>query len=90
MFSYDLFLVRGGEEWVADSGATFHVTRNLFGMVNCTPSPPGKSSSVVGDMRSLKVGYFGHIPTVMHSSRCDVPVRLVDTVFASTCFRFTQ
>ena len=43
---------------MADSGATFDVTWNPLGMVECTPTPPSKSSSVVGGMRSLKVECF--------------------------------
>ena len=34
----------GREQWIADSGATFHVTDNPAGMVGCNPPPPGRST----------------------------------------------
>ena len=46
------------EVWVADTGSTLHVTGNPFRMVECRPHPPDKSSLVVSDMRSLKIGLF--------------------------------
>ena len=75
--------VRGDkrEEWVADSGATFHVTGNPLGMVECFPPSPDRSSLVVGDMRSLKVECFGSIPMVMHSQQGDVEVKLLDVAY---------
>ena len=51
--SDDLFWVRGREECVVDSRATFHVTGNPFGMVDCYPPPTGKSSLVVTEGRVL-------------------------------------
>ena len=48
----------GREQWVADSGATFHITGNPAGMVGCNPPPPGRCTLLVGDMRSLRVLCF--------------------------------
>ena len=49
--------------------------------MGCYPPPPDKTSLVVGDMRSLNVEYFGHIPIVMHSPQCEVQVRLLDVAY---------
>ena len=54
-----IFGGNGREQWIPDSGATFHVTGNPAGMVGCNPPPPGRSALVVGDMRSLQVLCFG-------------------------------
>ena len=42
-----IFGVNGKAQWVADSGATFHVTSNLVGVVECDPPPPGGSTLVM-------------------------------------------
>ena len=54
-----IFGGNGREQWVADSGATFHVTGNPVGMVECNPPPLGRRSLVIGDMRSLKIDALG-------------------------------
>ena len=59
----------------------FMLTGNPLGMVECTPPPPGKSSLVIGDMRSLKVQCFVKISLVIHSPRCDVQVGLLDVAY---------
>ena len=71
----------GREEWVADSGATFHVTGNPVGMVECNPPPLGRRSLVIGDMRSLKIEYFGNLPMVMHSQQGDVQIKLLNVAY---------
>ena len=43
----DFFLGNGREEWIADSGATFHVTGNPSGLIECTPPSLGGRSLVV-------------------------------------------
>ena len=71
----------GGDRdmWVADSGSTFQVTGNPFGMVECRlPPPPEKSSLVVGDMRSLKIGFFGELALAMHCAKGDVKRMLMN------------
>ena len=61
----------GKEQWIADSGATFHVTGNPAGMVGCNPPLPGRSTLVVGDMRSLQVLCLGILPLKMHCKQGD-------------------
>ena len=84
----------GREQWVADSGATFHVTDNPVGMVECNPPPPDRSTLVVSDMRSLRVQCFGKLPMTMHSKHGDVQVKLLDVAYVpgvrSTCSRSMQ
>ncbi|CAN0297573.1 unnamed protein product, partial [Scytosiphon promiscuus] len=71
----------GQEEWVADSGATYHVTGNPSGMVECVPPPVGRSSLVIGDRRSLQIECFGKLSLVMHSAKGDVHVKLVNLAY---------
>ena len=68
----------GRKQWVADSGATFHVTGNPVGMVGCNPPPPGMSTLVVDDMTLLRVLCFGKIPMIMHCKQGDVQVKLLN------------
>ena len=76
-----VFLGGMGEQWVADSGATFHVTGNPVGMVECKPPPPDRSTLVVSDMRSLRVQCFGKLPMITHSKHDDVQVKLLDLAY---------
>ena len=69
--------------WVVDSGATFHVTGNPIGMVECRPRPPGKTCLVVGDKRSLTVGFVGEFRKAMHCVRGDAQVRLFNVAYVS-------
>ena len=76
-----IFGGNGREQWVADSGATFHVTGNPVGMVECKPPPPDRSTLVVSDMKSLRVQCFGKLPLIMHSKHGDVQVKLLDVAY---------
>ena len=49
-----IFGGNGREQWIAESGVTFHVTGNPVGMLGCNPPPPGRSTLILGDMRSLR------------------------------------
>ena len=73
----------GREQWIADSGATFHVTGNPAGMVGCKSLSPGRSTLVVGDMRSLQVLCSGKIPMIMHCKQGDVQIKLLDVAHVS-------
>ena len=44
-------------------------------------TPPGKSSLVVGDMRSLEVDCFGGIQLVVHCAQGDVQIRVLDVAY---------
>ena len=77
----DFFGGNGREEWIADSGATFHVTGIPSGLVECKPPPPDKSTLVVSDMRSLRVQCFGKLPMIMHSKHGDVQVKLLNVAY---------
>ena len=51
-------------------------------MVECNLPPPGRTSSVVGDMRPLRVHCFGKIPMTTHSKQVDVQIKLLDVACA--------
>ena len=73
----------GREEWVADSGATSHLTGDPSGMNGSEPPPVGRSSLVVGDMRPLRIESFGKLPLAMHCAKGDVHVELLDMAYAA-------
>ena len=77
----DFFGATGREEWIADSGATFHVTGNPSGLVECAPPSLDRWSLVVGDMRSLKIQCFGSSLMVMHSQQGNVQVKLLNVAY---------
>lgn len=58
-------------------------------MVDYTPLLATVKSSVVGDMRSPTIAYFGKIPMMVQSSRCDARVKLLD-VASVPGVRFNQ
>ena len=64
----DVFEAGVREEYVADSGATFHVTGDPSGMVECAAPPADRRSLEVSDMRPLMIECFGKLPLAMHCS----------------------
>ena len=77
----DVFGDTGREEWIADSGATFHVTGNPSGLIERTSPSLGRSSLVVSDLRSLKIECFGSLPMVMHNQQGDVQIKLLNVAY---------
>ena len=55
------FEAEGREERSTDSVATFHVTSDPSGMVECEPPPVHRRSLVVSEMRPLRIECFGKL-----------------------------
>ncbi|CAN0441657.1 unnamed protein product, partial [Laminaria digitata] len=67
--------------WVADSGATYHVTGDPTFMFECKPPPVGKGTLLVGDMGSMRVECFGKLSMVMNSAGGDLDVVLMNVAY---------
>ena len=71
----------GGDEWVADSGASYHVTGDPTGMFDCKPPPVGKERLVIGDMTMMGVECFGKLSLLMHFQGGDTHARLTNVAY---------
>ncbi|CAN0439319.1 unnamed protein product, partial [Laminaria digitata] len=80
-FKSDGFGLSESDLWVADSGATYHVTGDPTFMFECKPPPVGKGTLLVGDMRSMRVECFGKLSMVMHSAGGDLDVVLMNVAY---------
>ena len=69
------------DEWVADSGATYHVTGDPTGMFDCKPPPLGKERLVIGDTTMMGVERFGKLSLLMHCQGGDTHVRLTNVAY---------
>ena len=69
----------GRDEWIADSGASYHVTGDPTGMFDCKPSPVGKERLVIGDMTMMGVECCGKLSLLMHCQACTTDERGIRT-----------
>ena len=71
----------GRDEWVADSGASYHVTGDPTGMFDCKPPPVGKERLVIGNMTMMGVECFGKLSLLMYCQGSDTHVRLTNVAY---------
>ena len=71
----------GGDEWVADSGASYHVMGDPTGVFDCKPPLVGKERLVIGDMTMMGVQCFGNLSLLMHGQGGDTHVRLTNLAY---------
>ena len=71
----------GRDEWVADSGASYHVTGDPTGMFDCKPPRVGKERLVIGDMTMIGVDCFGTLSLLMHCQSGDTHARLTNVAY---------
>ena len=62
------------DKWVADSGASYHVTGDPTETFVCKPSPEGKERLVIGDMTMMYV-------ECLASCRCRCTARVVTSMY---------
>ncbi|CAN0404827.1 unnamed protein product, partial [Scytosiphon promiscuus] len=67
--------IEQGEEWVADSGCTYHTTGDPRLMYNMQCVPPEESRIAPGDGRVLNVVGKGSLNLIMHA-QTEFPVTL--------------
>ena len=55
--------------WIADSGASCHMTHDGTRMHNARPPPPGRETIMIGDRRRIKLEYVGNMDVIFHGKR---------------------
>ena len=78
------FVVQSGSNdddvWIADSGASCHMTHDRTRMYNARPPPPGRETITIGDRRRIKVEYIGNIDVIFHG-KSDQRITLIDVAY---------
>ena len=73
----------GGSEddvWIADSGASCHMTHDRTRIFNVRPPPPGRETITIGDRRKTKVEYIGNMDVIFHV-KTDQRITLIDVAY---------
>ena len=65
------------EIWIADSGASCHMTYDRTRMYDARPPPPGRETITIGDRRRIKVEYIGSMDVIFHG-KSDQRITLID------------
>ena len=66
--------------WIADSGASCHMTHDRTRIYNAGPPPPGCETITIGDRRSIKVEYIGNMGVIFHG-KSDQRITLIDVAY---------
>ena len=69
-YLHSAFVVQSGSNdnyvWIADSGASCHMTYDGARMYNARPPPPGRETITIGDRRRISVEYVGNMDVIFH------------------------
>ena len=80
-YLHSAFVVQSGSNaddvWIADSGASCHMTHDRTRMYNARPPPPGRETITIGDRRRIKVEYVGNMDVIFHG-KSDQRITLID------------
>ena len=74
-YLHSAFVVQSGSNeddvWIADSGASCHMTHCRTSMSNVRLPPPGRETITIGDRRKIKVliEYIGNMDIIFHGKR---------------------
>ena len=83
-YLYSAFVVQAGSNegdvWIADSGASCHMTHDRTRMYNARPPPPGRETITIGDRRRTKVEYIGNMNVIFHG-KSDQRITLIDVAY---------
>ena len=83
-YLHSAFVVQSGSNeddvWIADSGASCHMTHDRTRMYNARPPPPGRETITIGDRRRIKVEYIGNMDVILHG-KSDQRITLIDVVY---------
>ena len=66
--------------WIADSGASCHMTPGRTRMYNARPPPPGRETITIGDRRRINVKYIGNMDAIFHG-KSDQRITLIDVAY---------
>ena len=83
-YLHSAFVVQSGSNendvWIADSGASCHMTHDGTRMYNARPPPPGRETITIGDRRRIKVEYVGNMDVIFHG-KSDQRITLIDVAY---------
>ena len=83
-YLHSAFVVQSGSNdahvWIADSGASCHMTPDRRRMYNARPPPPGRETITIGYRRRIKVEYIGNMDVIFHW-KSDQRITLIDVAY---------
>ena len=83
-YLHSAFVVQSGSNgddvWIADSGASCHMTHDRTRMYNARPPPPDRETITIGDRRRIKVEYIGNM-VVIFLEKSDQRITLIDVAY---------
>ena len=83
-YLHSTFVVQSGSNdddvWIADSGASCHMTNDRTSIYSARPLPPGRETITIGDHRRIKVEYIGNMDVIFHGKR-DQRITLIDVAY---------
>ena len=83
-YLHSAFVVQSGsnddDAWIADSGASCHMTHDRTRMYNPRPPPPGRETITIGDRRRIKVEYIGTMDVISHG-KSNQRIILIDVAY---------
>ena len=81
---HSAFVVQSGSNedyvWIADSGASCHMTHDRTRMYNVRPPSPGRETITIGDRRKIRVEYIGNMDVIFHG-KSDQRITLIDIAY---------
>ena len=89
-YLHSAFVVQSGSNdddvWIADSGASCHMTHGRTRMCTGRPPPPDRETITIGDRRRIKVEYIGNMDVIFHG-KSDQRITLIDVAYVpDLCF----
>ena len=83
-YLHSVFVVQSGSNeddvWIADSGASCHMTHDRTRIYNVRPPLPGREIITIGDRRRIKVEYIGNMD-VTFRGKSDQRITLIDLAY---------
>ena len=83
-YLHSAFVVQSGSNendvWIADSGASRHMTHDGTRIYNARPPPPGRETITIGDRRRIKVEYVGNMDVIFHG-KSDQRITLINVAY---------
>ena len=83
-YLHSAFVVQSGSNeddvWIADSGASCHMTHDETRMYNARTPPPGRETITIGDRRRIKIEYIGTMDVIFHG-KSDQRITLIDVAY---------
>ena len=83
-YLHSAFVVQSGSNeddvWIADSGASCHMTHDRTMVYNARPPPPGREIITIGDRLRIKVEYIGNMDVIFHG-KSDQIITSIDVTY---------